>query len=142
MKQTKLSQQVSALLSQADGLTASMMTVRANIASHVIGLDMQEAWNEIAREVLPPIAKKYGAKIEQTRTGSYKLVRKDGTRHDTAYSFMRTLLSATNLISGAGDTNKGATRNKLSAVDRLVASFNKLSLREQREFIKALPRNV
>ena len=142
MKQTKLSQQVSALLSQADGLTASMMTVRANIASRVIGLDMQAAWDVIAQEVLPPIAKKYGAKIERTRTGSCKLVRKDGTRHDTAYSFMRTLLSATNLIAGAGDTNKNAKRNKLSAVDRLVASFNKLSLREQREFIKALPRNV
>jgi hypothetical protein len=142
MKQTKLSQQVVALLAQADGLTASMMTVRASIASHVIGLEMQDAWDLIAREVLPPIAKKYGAKIERTRTGSCKLVKSDGSRHETAYSFMRTLLSATNLIAGAGDTNKNAKRNKLSAVDRLVASFNKLSLREQREFIKALPRNV
>ena len=142
MKQTKLSQQVSALLSQADGLTASMMTVRANIASRVIGLEMQAAWDVIADEVLPPIAKKYGAKVERTRTGSCKLVRKDGTRHDTAHSFMRTLLSATNLVTGAGDTNRSSTRNKLSAVDRLIASFNKLSMREQREFIKSLPRNV
>ena len=142
MKRNTLSQQVTALLNQADGLTASMMQVRANIASRVIGLDMIAAWDVIAEEVLPPIAKKYGAKVERTRTGSCKLIRTDGTRHDTAYSFMRTLLSATNLISGAGDTNKGATRNKLSAVDRLVASFNKLSLKEQREFIKALPRNV
>ena len=108
MKRNTLSQQVTALLNQADGLTASMMQVRANIASRVIGLDMIAAWDVIAEEVLPPIAKKYGAKIERTRTGSCKLVNKDGSRHERAYSFMRTLLSATNLISGAGDTHKNA----------------------------------
>lgn len=142
LKQTNLSQKVTALLDQADALTVSMKAVRQDIASTVIGLDWADAWDLVARDVLPPIAKKYKVKIEKTRTGSYKLVDSNGARADTAYSFMRTLLSATNLVAGAGDTNKNKVNKKISPVDRLIASFNKLSLREQRDFIKALPKNV
>jgi hypothetical protein len=144
MKRTTLTQQVTNLLTQADGLTKSMLDVRKNIAGAVIGLDMQAAWDVIERDVLPPIAKKYGAKIERTRTGSCKLVNKDGSRHERAYSFMRTLLSATNLISGAGDTNKNrkdkprfkTEKELMTQRDFVLKAFKLLSAKDRAWVIK------
>lgn len=122
--------------------TKKLSEVQADILREVRGLDMPEAWEFVGKHIVPVVSKKYGAVAEQTRNGTWTLKRADGTRHDTAYSFLRSLLATTNLLSGSGATNRGAKRNKLSAVDRLLASFEKLSLREQREFVKSLPRNV
>jgi hypothetical protein len=116
--------------------------VQREILSAVQGKDLPDAWAFVGSFVAPVVAKKYGAIAEQTRNGTWTMKKKDGTRHDTAYSCLRSLLALTNLLSGAGATNKNAKRNKVSPVDRLIVAFEKLSLREQREFIKALPRNV
>jgi hypothetical protein len=122
---------------------------RKDIRDDVISLPTLEAqWDFVGKELMPLIAKipaYKGCKIVKTNRGSYQFVdAKTGARHEGARSFLRDRLSLTTLLAGSGNTNK-KTRNKkesLSPVDSLLQAFEKLSLKQQRQFISALPKVI
>jgi len=119
---------------------------RKDIRDDVLSFKSLEAqWEFVGTKLMPEIAKIpafKGCKITQTNRGSYQFVdAKTGKRHEGAHSFLRDRLSLTTLLSGSGNTKK-STRNKkesLSPVDALLQAFEKLSLKQQREFMKRCP---
>ena len=129
---------------KADRLVQEAGAIQQDIASRILACNTLEAQMDfVASKVAPAVAKRYGAEVVRTRTGGVSFNKADGTRDSTALSALRYWCARTTLFAPSGSAaKKGNTRNKMSAVDRLLASFEKLSLKEQREFIKSLPRNV
>ena len=129
---------------KADRLVQEAGAIQQDIASRILACNTLEAQMDfVANKVAPAVAKRYGAEVVRTRTGGVSFNKADGTRDSTALSALRYWCARTTLFAPSGSAaKKGNTRNKMSAVDRLLASFEKLSLKEQREFIKSLPRNV
>jgi hypothetical protein len=128
---------------KANALVKEAGAIQKDIASQILSLPTHEAQMDfVASKVAPAVATKYKAKVVRTKTGGVSFNKSDGTRDSTALSALRYWCARTTLFAPSGSAAKKATRNKLSAVDRLLASFEKLSLREQREFVKSLPRNV
>ena len=131
---------------KADRLVEEAGEIQQDIAARILALPTREAQMDfVASKVAPAIAARpqYKAKVVRTKTGGVSFNKSDGTRHSTALSALRYWCARTTLFAPSGSAaKKGNTRNKMSAVDRLLASFEKLSLKEQREFIKSLPRNV
>lgn len=128
---------------KANALVKEAGAIQKDIASQILSLPTHEAQMDfVASKVAPAVATKYKAKVVRTKTGGVSFNKSDGTRDSTALSALRYWCARTTLFAPSGSAAKKANRNKLSAVDRLLASFEKLSLREQREFIKSLPRNV
>lgn len=88
-------------------------------------------------------AKYYACHAHETDSGAWRFFNDaedvtSANRHDSATrQWNRTIAPLTGTKS-----KQGGSRNKMSAVDRLLASFEKLSVREQREFVKSLPRNI
>ena len=119
---------------------------RKDIRDDVLSFKTLDAqWEFVGTKLMPLILKipaYKGCKIAKTNRGSYQFVdAKTGKRHEGARSFLRDRLSLTTLLAGAGNTNK-KTRNKkesLSPVDSLLQAFEKLSLKQQREFLKRCP---
>ena len=124
--------------------TAKLKDVQAEILAAVKGKDMQDAWAFVGTHVVPVVAKKYGAIAEQTRNGTWTLKTAEGKRHDTAYSFLRSLLATTNLLAGAGRTHKGADRNKTEKPaphaqrDHALKAMELLSAADRKWVIKQL----
>lgn len=123
--------------------TKKLSEVQADILSEVRGMEMREAWEFVGKHVVPVVARKYGAVARETKSGTWTLDRKDGKRHDTAYSFLRSLLATTNLLSGAGRTNKSASRHKSEPAitphrDFVLKSFKLLSVADRKWVIKQL----
>lgn len=126
--------------------TKKLSEVQADILREVRGKDLSDAWEFVGKHIVPTVAKKYGAVAEQTRNGTWTLKRKDGTRHDTAYSFLRSLLATTNLLAGSGDTNKNSKRkngdrNKtekqlMTQRDFVLKAFKLLSVADRKWVIK------
>ena len=136
MKQHHITVSIEQLFAACAVATKKLAEVQADILREVRGMDMPEAWEFVGKHIVPVVAKKYGAVAEQTRNGTWTLKRKDGTRHDTAYSFLRSLLATTNLLAGAGRTNKGASRNKtekdlMSHRDFVLKAFKLLSAKDR-----------
>ena len=128
---------------KANALVKEAGAIQKDIATQILSLPTHEAQMDfVADKVAPAVATKYKAKVVRTKTGGVSFNKSDGTRDSTALSALRYWCAGTTLFAPSGSAAKKATRNKLSAVDRLLASFEKLSLREQREFVKSLPRNV
>ena len=128
---------------KANALVKEAGAIQKDIATQILSLPTHEAQMDfVANKVAPAVATKYKAKVVRTKTGGVSFNKSDGTRDSTALSALRYWCAGTTLFAPSGSAAKKATRNKLSAVDRLLASFEKLSLREQREFVKSLPRNV
>ena len=128
---------------KADRLVKDAGDIQADIASRILACNSWEAQMDfVAGKVAPAIAQRYKAEVVRTKTGGVSFNKSDGTRDSTALSALRYWCARTTLFAPSGSAAKKQTRNKLSAVDQLLASFEKLSLKEQREFIKALPRNV
>jgi len=128
---------------KANALVKEAGAIQKDIATQILSLPTHEAQMDfVANKVAPAVATKYKAKVVRTKTGGVSFNKSDGTRDSTALSALRYWCARTTLFAPSGSAAKKATRNKLSAVDRLLASFEKLSLREQREFVKSLPRNV
>lgn len=129
---------------KADRLVQEAGEIQKDIAARVLALPTWEAQMDfVASKVAPAIAKHKKAEVVRTKTGGVSFNKADGTRDSTALSALRYWCARTTLFAPSGSAaKKGKTRNKVSAVDRLLASFENLSLKEQREFIKSLPRNV
>ena len=129
---------------KADRLVQEAGAIQQDIASRILACNTLEAQMDfVASKVAPAVARRYNAEVVRTRTGGVSFNKADGTRDSTALSALRYWCARTTLFAPSGSAaKKGNTRNKMSAVDRLLASFEKLSLKEQREFIKSLPRNV
>lgn len=139
----QIAAQVTALIDSGIALTKSLQATQADILACVEGKPLDAAWAFVGEAVVPPIAKKYGAVARQTKTGTWTLDRKDGTRHDTAYSFLRSLLARTNLLAGSGRTHKGANRHKSEPAitphrDFVLKSFKLLSVADRKWVIKQL----
>lgn len=86
----------------------------------------------------------YKCHAHQTENGAWRFFNDaddvtSANRHDAATRQWNRAIAP---LTGIAKSNRGGFRNKVSAVDRLLASFEKLSLKEQREFVKALPRNI
>jgi hypothetical protein len=119
---------------------------RKDIRDDVLAFNTLEAqWHFVGTELMPLIARipaYKGCKIVKTNRGSYQFVdAKTGARHEGARSYLRDRLSLTTLLAGSGNTSK-TVRNKkesLSPVDSLLQAFEKLSLKQQREFLKRCP---
>lgn len=129
---------------RADRLVKDAGEIQKDIATRILACKTREAQMDfVANKVAPAIASRYEAEVVRTKTGGVSFNKADGTRDSTALSALRYWCARTTLFAPSGSAaKKGNTRNKMSAVDRLLASFNNLSLKEQREFIKSLPRNV
>lgn len=89
-------------------------------------------------------AKYYACHAHETESGAWRFFTSaddltSANRHDAATRQWNRAIAP---LTGQAKSNRGGARNKISAVDRLLASFEKLSVREQREFVKALPRNI
>ena len=128
----------------ADRLVKDAGEIQQDIASRILACSSREAQMDfVASKVAPAIATRYKAEVVRTKTGGVSFNKADGTRDSTALSALRYWCARTTLFAPSGSAaKKSTTRNKLSAVDRLLEAFEKLSLKEQREFVKSLPRNV
>jgi len=122
---------------------------RKDIRDDVLAFNTLEAqWHFVGTELMPLIAQipaYKGCKIVKTNRGSYQFVdAKTGARHEGARSYLRDRLSLTTLLSGSGNTNKSVRSKKetLSPVDSLLKAFEKLSLKQQRQFVAALPKVI
>lgn len=129
---------------RADRLVKDAGEIQKDIATRILACKTREAQMDfVANKVAPAIASRYEAEVVRTKTGGVSFNKADGTRDSTALSALRYWCARTTLFAPSGSAaKKGNTRNKMSAVDRLLEAFEKLSLKEQREFIKSLPRNV
>ena len=128
---------------KADRLVQEAGAIQQDIASRILACNTLEAQMDfVASKVAPAVAKRYGAEVVRTRTGGVSFNKADGTRNSTALSALRYWCARTTLFAPSGSAAKKTTRNKMSAVDRMLQAFEKLSLKDQRAFIKALPRNV
>ena len=129
---------------KADRLVQEAGAIQQDITTRVLALPTWDAQMDfVAGKVAPAVALRYNAEVVRTKTGGVSFNKADGTRDSTALSALRYWCAGTTLFAPSGSAaKKGDTRKKMSAVDRLLASFEKLSLKEQREFIKSLPRNV
>ena len=129
-----------ALVANAVKLQSEAQANREHIREAVLSLPTREAqWEFVGTQLMPVIASipAYGnPKIEQTKTGSYKFVdRKTGEMiKGGAYNFLRDRLSLTTLLSGVGNTNKRNKAEPKSAVDKLLATYEKLSATEKKAF--------
>ena len=127
----------------ADRLVSDAGEIQADIASRILACKTWEAQMDfVASKVATQVAQRYKAEVVRTNTGGVSFNKPDGTRDSTALSALRYWCARTTLFAPSGSAAKKQARNKLSAVDQLLASFEKLSLKEQRQFIKSLPRNV
>ena len=130
---------------KADRLVQEAGAIQQDIAARILALPTWEAQMDfVASKVAPAIAARpqYKAEVVRTKTGGVSFNKADGTRHSTALSALRYWCARTTLFAPSGSAAKKTTRNKLSAVDRMLQAFEKMSLKDQRAFIKALPRNV
>lgn len=128
------------LVASAVKLQREAQQNRIDIRDAVLSFPTREAqWKFVGEELMPIIASipAYGnPKIEQTKTGSYKFVdRKTGEMiKGGAYNFLRDRLSLTTLLSGVGNTNKRNKAEPKSAVDKLLATYEKLSAADKKAF--------
>ena len=128
---------------KADRLVQEAGAIQQDIATRILACNTLEAQLDfVASKVAPAVARRYNAEVVRTRTGGVSFNKADGTRDSTALSALRYWCARTTLFAPSGSAAKKSTRNKTSAVDRLLQAFEKLSLKEQREFVKSLPRNV
>jgi hypothetical protein len=122
---------------------------RKDIRDDILAIKTLEAqWEFVGTELMPLIARipaYKGCKIVKTNRGSYQFIDgKTGNRHEGARSYLRDRLSLTTLLAGSGNTNKSVRNKKetLSPVDSLLKAFEKLSLKQQRQFVAALPKVI
>ena len=91
-------------------------------------------WEYLMSDVAKPLAAHY--KCEARYTNRMTITFENGeTRHDTAMSRFRALVSSTGLVSGSGNTNKA---QKADPVVSLVKKFKDLSKAEQKRFLASI----
>jgi hypothetical protein len=109
----------------------------ADIAKCVLAHKTLEAqWTWVSENVAPALAKHYKATARETRNGTITFDNPDGTRHDAALSALRSLLSGTTLLAGAGNTNRN--KKEKDPVADLLKQFNALTAKQKKQFLASV----
>ena len=98
----------------------------------------------VVNELAATHAEYYECHAHETESGAWRFFNDaddvtSTNRHDAATRQWNRAIAP---LTGIAKSNRGGSRNKMSAVDRMLAQFEKLSLKDQRAFVKALPRNI
>lgn len=127
--------EIKAILVKSEKVAEERKVLIEKIAKCVLAHKTYDAqWTWVREFVGEAIAKHYKVEIKDTRNGTITFTKDDGTRHDTALSALRALLSGTTLMSGSGNTN----RSKTDPVDALLKKFNSLTAAQKKRFLASV----